>query len=151
MKYAIAFTFFLLSAAAFAAEAPPPVTMTRADAMVAFNTLAAIGQPYKVTVKQGGQDVPVDKFLDVSAPMRSTLIHDLTALKAVAMETVKLEDDAKTRLGNDAAALAKEGETIAQEKVSIDGVITFSENDLALDKNPQISLLQASALAVIEK
>lgn len=126
------------------------VSMTRREATAALNALAAIGEPYKVTVKQAGQDVPVPKFLDVSPAMRSTLVRDTVILHGILVETAKLEEDAKQRLGSDAAALERENNAISETKISVEGLILFAEADLQLDKNPQITLVQASALAVLE-
>lgn len=127
------------------------VTMTRGDANAVVNAIAAISQPYKGTVRQGSQEVATDKFLDVSAPMRSILVHDMTVLKEKIGETARLQSDARQRLGNDERALARAIEDIAEEKITVEGLMLFTEADLQLDKNPQIGILQASALAVLEK
>lgn len=137
----------MLLAFSYSAYAAEPISMARVDAMSAFNALYAISE-YTTSAKQGGQDVVVKKFLDVALPTRSALTHDLTVLKAVAMETVKLQDDAKARLSG--KELDVEMTAIAQQKVSVEGLMLITEADLQLDKNPQITLPLASILEVIE-
>lgn len=137
----------LLIFAAVPASAAEPVSMTRIDVMNAFNALAAIGE-YTTAAKQGGQDVVVKKYLDVALPTRSALTHDLTVLKAVSMETIKLQDDAKARLSG--KELDAEMAAIAGQKVPVDGLIFITEAELQLDKNPQITLLIGSALEPLE-
>lgn len=143
LRYTLLF-LVLIIVPAYAADT---VSMSRIDAMNAFNALVAIGE-YTTTAKQGGQDVAVKKYLDVALPTRSALTHDLTVLRAVAMETVKLQDDAKARLSG--KELDAEMVAIAQQKVPVEGLILFSEADLQLDKNPQITPLLGSALEVLE-
>lgn len=124
------------------------IEMTRAEATEAFNAIAQIGQ-YQVVAKQGGQEVATTKFLDVSLAMRSTLIRDTSILRSVALETGKLQEQARARLADDKAYNA-ELVAISQQKVPIDGLIRFSETDLQLDKNPQITPIIGSFLVVLE-
>lgn len=130
----------IMSTAALAGN----IEITRGDAVAAFNAIGAIGQ-YKTAVKQGGQEVPVDKFLAVSPAMRSTLIRNAAALKPIVMDTLALQENAKRRLG-DSAELAAEIEKIAQTIVPAD-VVLFTEADLQLAENPQITPLVGMALS----
>lgn len=129
--------------------------MTRAEATGALNALAQIGQ-YKTAIKQAGQDIAVDRFLDVSTAMRSTLMRDVTVLRGIVQETAKLQEEAKIRSDarpvSEAERLAdfnSEISGIALEKVPVEGLVFFAEADLQLDKNPQITPLLGSALSVL--
>lgn len=123
------------------------VIMTRGDALNAFNAIAAIGE-YTTVARQAGQDVAVKKYLEVSLPMRAALTHDVAILRGVTLETVRLQDDARARL--DGRAFDAEIAAIGAQTVTIDGLTLFSEADLQLDKNPQITPLLASALLLLE-
>lgn len=137
----------MLAVPAFAQDPSAAVEMTRAEVNAAFNAIVSIGQ-YKTAVRQGGQDVVVDKFLDVSLAMRSTLLHDMTLLRAVASETSRLNDEARMRLLDD-KAYGAEVLAIAEQKVKVEGLIRFTEKDLQLDKNPQITPMWGAALSAL--
>lgn len=156
-----------LALPSYAAEAPPPVTMTRAEANTAFNTLSSPTYPqkngfnqYETTIKQGGQDVIITRFLDVTPEMRSTLVRDYRVLHDTAMDTAKLHEDAKKRIDADekykttterAVALEAEDMVILQQKVDIVGLTTFTDSDLQPGKNPQVTIPMSASLAPLMK
>lgn len=152
---------YLLSAAFFAATAAHAEQMqiSRIDAMSAFNAISQIGE-YQDSIKQAGQEVPVKRFLKVSPAMRSTLQHDATVLRALSLETMALNQSGDAQIDadpkyttDDARRSAKVAAqtVIGQQMVSVD-LMRFSEGDLALGDNPQITPSLGAALsALIQK
>lgn len=142
--FAIACLYLSLSPAA-----ADTVEMTRLDAINALKAIDTIAQ-YKAVAKQGGQDVVVDKYLDVTIAMRATLKQDYLALKARVVETQLLQEDAQRRLAHSATDLERELEAIALQKIKVDGLTLYNDADLHKDQNPQITIPLDAALSVLE-
>jgi hypothetical protein len=123
------------------AMAQTPETISRLEAAQASNAIAEIGQYQCPNSGPGAQPV-VTCFLKVPVPMRSVLAHDMRILLEITKENqAALPPNASV---NDQAKLG-------EQKVPVPDLQKFTEDDLHLADNPQITPVIEAMLAPLMK
>lgn len=130
MKYLIVVGCLVVSTPAVAQEiSSPSGTISRYDAFQASNAITELGQ-YPCPNTGPGEQPTITCFLKVPVPMRSVLYHDKHILSEIVKENADATPPNATQL-----ELAKVG----QQRVPVQGLQKFTEEDLHLADNPQIT------------